>query len=649
MDSGPPSDPRDSPTDILGHPGGASDTQDMLRSLVSSPPIRASYLRVHGQAFFAAGVLTATTLAYALLSNDVISLPAQISLALCSVTSWMAWWWKRKESHLRILVIAMSMLALGSIVPDVAARPGMDSIVAITLIVLWNGLLIHPALNGMMAVVAMAGLWVFGADFVPMSGPRSTLGTITYPLEVIFPLVAWAMGSGIHFRDRLLQSRLAVNIDLLNRERHDLAGRLERKAKELADSREQLMQAQKLKTVGTMASGLAHELNNILTPIRGLAELIAEGATPEQSSRYGRRILDSAVAAAQITGALLTYTRQGTFQPVRSNARQLLQSQILPVLSKSLPSTIHLRLDLERSVSIDVDRLLFQQCVTNLIFNAVDAMPNGGDIRIGLATTSRPCSESDAGTVDAADGIQRSAVITISDTGSGIQSDHLDRIFDPFFTTKAVGSGTGLGLAMVQGTVTRHGGKVLVESTQGKGTTFTLMLPLAPSEEKEAPVNWPVLRGEPVGPVVIVITEDQDTLDEIEELLETTDCAPICSNDAKAAMTLVTEMGDQIDLMILDWQLQEIDAARVFRTVREIFPEMPAIVVSDEPTDPSVQRVIGMGPTRSVRKPMDCQLFAALMTDLLHPETGNMREFTPVPIGTTAFSDSGPHPRGRGI
>ncbi|MCA9701046.1 MAG: response regulator, partial [Myxococcales bacterium] len=402
--------------------------------------------------------------------------------------------------------------------------------------------------------------------------------------------------------------------------------------------------AQKLKTVGTMASGLAHELNNILTPIRGHAELIAEGVSnPEQTRRYGQRILDSAAAAASITGALLTYTRQGTFQPVRSNLRQLLQGQILPVLSKSLPGNVRLKVDLARSVSVDVDRVLFQQAIANLVFNAVDAMPQGGEIVIALSTGSRSPTEEDE---DEDDGTQRSAVITVTDTGTGIDDEHIEQIFDPFFTTKAVGSGSGLGLAMVMGTVTRHHGRVLVESVLGKGTTFTILLPLAASDDKKdgAHKPWPVLGGDSKGPVVVVLTDDQDALDEFEELLEATECAPICTSDVKGATPLLTEMGDKVDLLILDLEIENADTTRLFKSVRELFPEMPVILLSDQPTDPTVQRMIGAGPTRSVRKPMDGRLFSAMLTDLLHPGEGYVRDFTPVPINPGA-DVSGPHSR----
>lgn len=519
-------------------------------------------------------------------------------------------------------------------------------------ILMWTGMILRPRYNALLAAYAVVVMLAHGGELVlepaKMNDPVDSQDK-KYALPVLITFIAIPLGLGatLHMRQRTAENSLRASIARLEEQREELKLRLEGKSNELALSREQLFEAQKLKTVGTMASGLAHELNNILTPIRGHAELIAEGLpNAEQTRRYGQRILDSAAAAAHITTTLLTYTRQGTFQPVRSNLRQLLQGKILPFLSKSLPGNVRLKVDLARNVSVDVDRVLLQQAIHNLLLNAADAMPDGGEITIGLATSSLPAPALEGEEEpENPEGEQTSAVIEISDTGTGIDKEHLDQIFDPFFTTKAPGSGSGLGLAMVVGTVTRHHGRVTVESEIGKGTTFKIWLPLAASDEKsDAHKPWPVLRGEAKGPVVVVITEDQDALDEFEELLEGTECSPICTSDAKGATPLLTEMGDKVDLLILDLELEASDGKRLFKSVRELFPEMPVILLSDQPTDPAVQRMIAAGPTRSVRKPMDNRLFSALLTDLLNPADGYVRDFTPMPINPGA-DISGPHPR----
>lgn len=592
----------------------------------------------------AAIIATAFTLTELLTGHIQVLGLGTVWLVACVVMSWAAFA-LRDRGYANLWTAAIAIAALNPMLPEVQTIPGPLMLSAILLVLVWSGMLLAPRWNMLLAAYVLVSLWVFGGEFVLETSQMSTEGQFSIPVLIAFIVVPLGLGATLHARQRSAEAQVAASITKLEQQREALQQRLQGKITELEQSREQLFEAQKLKTVGTMASGLAHELNNILTPIRGHAELIAEGsATTEQSRRYGQRILDSAAAAAQITGALLTYTRQGTFQPVRSNLRQLLQSQILPVLSKSLPGNARLKVELARNVSVDVDRVLFQQVMINLVFNAVDAMPEGGEITIGLSTSSQLPHRGDDDEDQADDGVQRSAVITVADTGTGIDEQHIDQIFDPFFTTKAVGSGSGLGLAMVMGTVTRHHGRITVESVLGEGTTFTIYLPLAPSDEKEAHKPWPVLGGESKGPVVVVLTEDQDALDEFEELLEATECSPICTSDAKSATPLLTEMGDKVDLLILDLEIEALDASRLFRTVRELFPEMPIILLSDQPTKGSIQRLISAGPTRSVRKPMDGRLFSALLTDLLQPDSGYVRDFTPVPI-TPGADVSGPHPR----
>jgi signal transduction histidine kinase/CheY-like chemotaxis protein len=581
-------------------------------------------------------------------------------LVAAAVLSWTAFFLRERGQHwLWVSLIGVASLNTLLITSDM---PTSVVLAGVLVILMWSAMILRPRYNVILAAYAVLMMWRMGGEFVMTASQMDVEGPALaanqndngrrFALPVLFTFIAVPVGLGtiLHLRQRSSPKSGVSDAEraILTAENDDLRRRLEGKSNELELASEQLFEAQKLKMVGTMAAGLAHELNNILTPIRGHAELIAEGEHKvEQIRRYGQRILDSAVAAATITQALLTYAHKGTFQPVRSNLRQLLQSTILPVLSKTLPNNVHIKTDLARNVSVDVDRHLFQQAITNLVYNAGDAMPEGGEIVIGLTTSTAPAGDRTDGGDEAngAEPVERSAVVTVADNGTGIEEEHLSQIFDPFFTTKAVGTGSGLGLAMVMGTVTRHHGRIEVDSVVGHGTTFRIYLQLAVSDEKnDGPKPWPVLRGDAKGPVVIVVTEDQDALDEFEELLETVECKPICTNDAKAAAPLLTEMGDKVDLLILDLELVETDGKRLFKTVRELFPEMPVILLSNQPIDPMVQRMMAAGPTRSVRKPMDNRLFSTLLTDLLNPADGYVRDFTPVPINPSA-DVSGPHPR----
>jgi signal transduction histidine kinase/CheY-like chemotaxis protein len=653
-----PSDSRSPPTEKFAP---AIAPQKPAADAEPGKPLGSSeLLRSNAMLFLVAAVFTTAFAVTELATGHFREIGASyLWLVIAGVLSWTAFFLRERGQHwLWTSLIAVALLNTLVITSDM---PSAIVLAGVLVILMWSGFILRPRYNVLLAVYAVMMMWRMGGEFVmtvsqmdePTAASAERDEGRRFALPVLFTFIAVPIGLGtiLHLRQRS-SSRSAdagAGSATLAAENEDLKRRLEVKGNELQLASEQLFEAQKLKMVGTMAAGLAHELNNILTPIRGHAELIAEGEHKvEQIRRYGQRILDSAVAAAQITQALLTYAHKDTFQPVRSNLRQLLQSTILPVLSKTLPNQVHLKTDLARNVSVDVDRHLFQQAIVNLVFNACDAMPEGGEIVIGLTTSTAPAGERTEGGGDESHGgeaVDRSAVVTVADNGTGIEEEHLSQIFDPFFTTKAVGSGSGLGLAMVMGTVTRHHGRIEVDSVLNQGTTFRIYLPLAASDEKnDGPKPWPVLRGDAKGPVVIVVTEDQDALDEFEELLEAVECAPICTNDAKAAAPLLTEMGDKVDLLILDLELRATDGKRLFKTVRELFPEMPVILLSDQPTDPMVQRMMAAGPTRSVRKPMDNRLFSALLTDLLNPADGYVRDFTPVPINPSA-DVSGPHPR----
>ena len=567
------------------------------------------------------------------------------SYLLLVITAGLAWtaYALRERGHQQLWTGAISVTAVACVVLAIGGASLALGLSGILLVLLWAALLLRPHWCAALAVYAVLMLLALGDSAVSLTDGSD----YAVPALASMLLVPIGLSATLELRQRTLETIIAGTFTRLERQSEELEARLQNKVDELERSREQLFDAQKLKTVGTMAAGLAHELNNILTPIRGHAELIAEDQRlPVHCRSYGQRILDSAAAAATITGGLLTYTRQTTFQPVRTNLRQLLQSSF-PVILGGLGSKIQIESEaLDPTVSVDIDRILFQQAIYNLVLNAAAAMPNGGQLEISLVTSSSPVHSDDK--PEDREGLQRSARLTISDTGTGIDDEHIDQIFDPFFTTKSVGSGSGLGLAVVMGTITRHAGRVLVDSTLDQGTTFTIILPLAVPMEAGANQSkpWPVLRDDANGPVVMVLTEDQDALDEYEELLEATECSPICTGDPVGAKSTLLDVGDQVDLLILDLELETTSAARLFKSVRELYPKMPVILISDQPTDPSVQQMTLLGPTRSVRKPMDNRLFSALLTDLLQPNAGYVRDFTPVPITINPGADvSGPHQR----
>jgi two-component system NtrC family sensor kinase len=238
-----------------------------------------------------------------------------------------------------------------------------------------------------------------------------------------------------------------------------------RMVKELQERQDQLLQAKKLAALGTLTSGVAHEVNNplsnILTSAQILREELEEGDIPYQRKLLGN-IEEQTTKAREIVRNLLEFSRKRQFQPEPADVRELIDSTLQLVRSQ-MPANIERRVRIPDDLPpIQVDKRRIQQALLNIVLNAVDAMPKGGVLKIEAALT------------EMGDKIQ----IDISDTGSGINPEHLAKIFDPFFTTKGVGHGTGLGLSVSYGIIQQHQGTIVPWSKPGRGTSFRIILPL---------------------------------------------------------------------------------------------------------------------------------------------------------------------------
>ena len=231
---------------------------------------------------------------------------------------------------------------------------------------------------------------------------------------------------------------------------------------ELKKRQIQLVQAQKLSSIGTLASGIAHQLNNPLNNISTSAQILAEETAGQ--SEFGDKMMNNitqeTLRARDIVKGLLEFSRHQDFSPAPHGIHSVLEGAVRLVSSQTGPK-IRINLDVPDHLTILVDRQRLQEAFINLIINAIQAIgPEGGTIDI-KATRD--------------EGFE---LITISDSGAGMSADTLQRIFDPFFSTKEVGQGTGLGLYIVYGIIEKHQGTIRVDSTPGKGTTFSIRLPL---------------------------------------------------------------------------------------------------------------------------------------------------------------------------
>jgi signal transduction histidine kinase len=229
----------------------------------------------------------------------------------------------------------------------------------------------------------------------------------------------------------------------------------------LQSTQAQLVQSEKLASVGQLTAGIVHDVKNPLAVIKGMAEELQEEVGLDPSTRDQlKTIRQSAARASTIVGDLLKFARQSTPEMETRDIRETLESSLRLTEYLVRKAGVESHMDLpDEPVRVTYDATQIEQVLINLITNAVQAMPDGGKLRLSLGQA------------------EEAVAIAVQDSGIGIPRENLSRIFDPFFTTKPEGQGTGLGLSVSFGIVARHGGRIEVDSKMGKGTTFTVLLP----------------------------------------------------------------------------------------------------------------------------------------------------------------------------
>ena len=315
---------------------------------------------------------------------------------------------------------------------------------------------------------------------------------------------------------------------------------------------EQLIQAQKMESVGQLTGGIAHDFNNMLTVITGTIEILAEGVRHDPAlASIVRMIDDAAERAAQLTANLLAFARKQPLRPRETDVNGLIE-EVVELLSPTLGRQIEIEAALsDHAWHALVDRGQLSSALVNLAINARDAMPNGGRLLFRTVNVTRSEGDAEASGPDAGDYV----AIEVIDSGAGIPADIRDRIFEPFFSTKQFGVGTGLGLSMVFGFAKQSGGVVTVESEEGRGACFRILLPRAdtasdaPAASDAAPEAEAELRG---GSETILCVEDDEVVRaHVVGRLESLGYKVIAAANAAQALEVV-HAGTAFDLLFTD-------------------------------------------------------------------------------------------------
>ncbi len=345
---------------------------------------------------------------------------------------------------------------------------------------------------------------------------------------------------------------------------------------------DQLRQSQKMESIGTLAGGISHDFNNILTAIIGYGSLMQMKMRVDDPLRYNvDQILASANRAANLTQGLLAYSRKQILNPQPVNLNEIIR-KVECLLVRLIGEDLELKTILtDKDVTVLADAGQIEQVLMNLVTNARDAMPEGGCLFIETDTIE--LDEESAKTHESCKP-GTYAVIVVTDSGMGMDETTRERIFEPFFTTKEEGRGTGLGLAMVYGIIKQHNGSVEVESEVGKGTVFKIYLPVIRQESKEAhPAELPPIKG---GTETILVAEDDETVRTLTcSILEQFGYTVIQAVDGEDAVNKCMQNLDKVRLLLLDVIMPKKNGKEVYEKIRIFQPDMKALFLSGYTAD----------------------------------------------------------------
>jgi PAS domain S-box-containing protein len=392
---------------------------------------------------------------------------------------------------------------------------------------------------------------------------------------------------------------------------------------------EQFLRAQRLESIGTLASGVAHDLNNILVPILMAAPLLREEMPATEREKLLAIVQASAERGASIVKQVLTFARGADGDRVLLQPIYLVQ-EIVKIVEKTFPKSIDVHTDYPEDLwAIVADPTQLHQILLNLCINARDAMPGGGTLTLNLENFEVDDHYASM-TPGATTGPH--VLLEVRDTGTGISRENLNKIFDPFFTTKELTQGTGLGLSTVIGIVKSHGGFIQVYSEVGRGTGFKVFLPAnaselaTPSALEAAPL--PRANGE----LLLVVDDEESILQVARAILENHGYRVVTAVEAAEALAIFALRMDEVDLVLTDLAMPFMDGVALIRTLKKMKPGVRVVASTGRGgQDGRADEIAQLNVRASLNKPYNKNKLLTVLHEVLTQPTADHSASSPVP------------------
>jgi PAS domain S-box-containing protein len=373
----------------------------------------------------------------------------------------------------------------------------------------------------------------------------------------------------------------------------------------------QLIQAQKMEAVGTLAGGIAHDFNNLLMGIQGYTSLMSHDMDVTHPLYDKLKQIENQVASgAELTRQLLGFARRGRYEVSVNDINDIVSKTSSMFGRTKKEITIHVN-SKDNIWAVEVDSGQIEQVLLNLYVNASQAMPGGGDLFLKTDNvfldqgSTRPY------------GIKRGRYVrvAVTDTGVGMDEETKKRVFEPFFTTKEMGRGTGLGLASAYGIIKGHKGIIEVYSEKGSGATFTIYLPASNKElTRKEQVSTDIVKGE--GNILLV--DDEDVIIDVgSEMLEALGYKVSVARTGREAIEIFKEKQDEIDMVILDMIMPEMDGGETFNFLKSIDPGVKVIISSGYSADARSTRMMEQGCYGFIQKPYSMNTLSQKVKEVL--------------------------------